>query len=111
MNNVANPIPDTIAARAMGNQLPINFPMPMPVLIPGRANPYGDSSTPFASSIFALPTPDLMGISPEMLTAYFRPVQLGTNVPAFNGPFHVSFLSPLPPGLPDHSSHAEYIVK
>jgi hypothetical protein len=61
----------------------------------------------FSSSVFALPTPDLVGITPQMLAAYLRPVQAGTNA-ILTGPFHVSFLPPLPP---DKSSHAEYNVK
>jgi hypothetical protein len=69
----------------------------------------------FAASVFALPTPDLLGISPQMLATYFRPVQGGTNFFAPNDPFHVVFMPPLPPLLPalvpNTSSHAEYIVK
>ena len=69
----------------------------------------------FAASVFALPTPDLLGISPQMLASYFHPVQGGTNFFAPNDPFHVVFMPPLPPLLPalapDTSSHAEYIVK
>jgi hypothetical protein len=68
----------------------------------------GDTIT---SSVFALPTPDLLGITPEMLATYFRPVQMGTNYPALVGPFSVSFIPPVPPGPPEKSSHAEYIVK
>lgn len=72
---------------------------------PGDAQVLGDS---FAASVFSLPAPDLLGISPEMLATYFHPVQLGTNAVGVLGPFHVSFT---PPVAPDNSSHASYIVK
>ncbi|HEX4349332.1 MAG TPA: hypothetical protein VH251_03045 [Verrucomicrobiae bacterium] len=72
----------------------------------------GDS---FAASVFSLPTPDLLGISPQILATYFRPLQTGTNFCAPSGAFPVIFIPPLPPLLPsmvpDTSSHAEYIVK
>jgi hypothetical protein len=61
----------------------------------------------YGTSVFALPTPDLLSITPQMLATYFRPVQFGTNA-AVVGPFHVGFMPPLPPVKP---SHAEYIVK
>ena len=63
----------------------------------------------FSASVFALPTPDLLGITPQMLATYFRPVQFGTNSAALVGPFHVSFMPPMP--SPENSSRAEYIVK
>jgi hypothetical protein len=59
------------------------------------------------SSVFALSTPELMGITPQMLATYFHPVQIGTNT-ALTGPFRISFL---PPVTPEKSSHAEYIIK
>ena len=62
-----------------------------------------------STSVFALPTPDLLSITPQMLAAYFRPVQFGTNAAALVGPFHVGFMPPQP--VPDKSSRAEYIVK
>jgi hypothetical protein len=62
----------------------------------------------FTSSVFPMPAPDLLGITPQMLATYFHPVQLGTNSAAPTGPFQVIFMPPLPP---DKSSHAEYIVK
>jgi hypothetical protein len=62
----------------------------------------------FNASVFALPTPDLLGMTPQMLATYFRPVQFGTNN-ALAGPFHVGFMPPLP--APEKSSRAEYIVK
>jgi hypothetical protein len=62
----------------------------------------------FSASVFALPTPDLLGLTPQMLATYFHPVQFGTNT-ALVGPFHVGFMPPLP--APQKSSRAEYIVK
>ncbi len=58
--------------------------------------------------IFALATPDLMGITPQMLATYFHPVAFGTNGIEVVAPFRVGFIPPL---LPEKSSHAEYIVK
>ena len=55
-----------------------------------------------------MPTPDLLGITPQMLATYFRPIQLGTNSAVPIMPFQVIFMPPMPP---DKSSHAEYIVK
>ena len=63
----------------------------------------------FSASVFALPTPDLLSITPQMLATYFRPVQFGTNAAALVGPFHVGFMPPQP--QPEKSSRAEYIVK
>ena len=65
----------------------------------------------FSGTVFAMPTPDLLGISPQMLATYFHPVQIGTNPLLVAAPFHVTFIPPLPPPAEDHSSHAEYIVK
>jgi hypothetical protein len=85
---------------------------PGPFVIETPDQSLGDA---FAASVFAMPTPDLLGISPQMLATYFRPVQGGTNFFAPNDPFHVVFMPPLPPLVPvlvpDKSSHAEYIVK
>jgi hypothetical protein len=81
--------------------------------VPLAAAPMLNSSTEesvgetISSSVFTLPTPDLMGITPQMLATYFHPVQFGTNA-VLTGPFRVSFLPPL---SPEKSSHAEYIVK
>ncbi len=61
-----------------------------------------------AGSILTMPTPDLLGITPQMLATYFRPLQTGTNSALLAAPFRVSFTPPLPP---DKSSHAEYKVK
>jgi hypothetical protein len=63
----------------------------------------------FSASVLALPTPDLLSITPQMLATYFRPVQFGTNSAALVGPFHVGFMPPQP--VPEKSSRAEYIVK
>ena len=61
---------------------------------------------PPGTPIFQLSTPDLMGITPQMLAAYFSPA--GTNA-AVALPFRVGFVPPVaPPGL---SSHSEYNVK
>jgi hypothetical protein len=62
----------------------------------------------FSSSVFELPTPDLVGISPQALAAYFRPIAQGTNFVTPIGLMPVSFVPPVPP---DKSSHAEYNVK
>jgi hypothetical protein len=62
----------------------------------------------FTAPILSLPTPDLLGLTPQMLATYFRPMQVGTNSALLAAPFRVSFMPPLPP---DKSSHAEYIVK
>lgn len=80
-----------------------------PLIGPGAEQALGDT---FTGSVFALPTPDLLGLTPQMLATYFHPVQLGTNA-ALTGPFHVGFMPPVPPAVaaPDKSSHAEYIVK
>jgi hypothetical protein len=84
----------------------LNSPPAIPLLVPESPDQsLGDS---FSASVFAMPTPDLLGITPQMLAAYFRPVQLGTNSATLVGQFPVSFMPPLPP---DKSSHAEYIVK
>jgi hypothetical protein len=82
---------------------------PTPFVIETPDQTLGDT---FAASVFPLPTPDLLGISPGMLASYFHPVQGGTN---FSGPLRVIFMPPMPPLLPplvpDTSSHAEYILK
>jgi hypothetical protein len=77
----------------------------MPLVAPATDGSLGAT---FAGSVFSLPAPDLLGITPQMLAAYFRPIMVGTNSAALSGPFHVSFIPPLPP---DKSSHAEYHVK
>jgi hypothetical protein len=89
------------ATNVMGPAIPAGF---VPQVAENPEQSLGDA---FSTSVFPLPTPDLLGITPQMLASYFRPVQSGTNF-TFVGPFHVSFVPPLPP---DKSSHAEYIVK
>jgi hypothetical protein len=79
---------------------------PLPAIGSSSDNPLSDART---ASIFAMPTPDLLSITPQMLAAYFHPVVFGTNVNAFVGPYPVSFTPPLPPNPPP--SRAEYIVK
>ncbi len=64
---------------------------------------------PFGPPIYELATPELMGITPQMLATYFRPVGVNTNGPAVVFPFHVGFVPPVAPA--EHSSHSEYNVK
>jgi hypothetical protein len=71
------------------------------------AAPDATSGDAFAASVLSLPTPNLLGITPQMLAAYFQPGP-ETNSAALTGPFRVRFIPPLPP---DKSSHAEYNVK
>ncbi len=68
----------------------------------------GGLGSVFGTPIFALTTPDLMGITPQMLATYFHPVAFSTNGVEVVAPFRVGFVPPL---LPEKSSHAEYIVK
>lgn len=82
--------------------------MPVVFALPVAETPGQSLGDAFSSSVFDLPTPDLLGITPQMLATYFRPIHFGTNAAVLAGPFHVSFVPPLPP---DKSSHAEYIVK
>jgi hypothetical protein len=77
----------------------------LPSLGPGP-DQFGGAA--FAPPILALPTPDLQGVTPQILASYFQPVQLGTNAALLNGLFRVSFVPPL---APDTSSHAQYIIK
>lgn len=60
------------------------------------------------TQVFELPTPNLVGISPETLATYFHRLPDGTNSVVPAAPYPISFLPPLPP---DKSSKAEYIVK
>jgi hypothetical protein len=69
-------------------------------------NPLSDSRT---ATIFALPTPDLLGITPQMLVNYFHPVTSGAGTNIFIGPYPTGFTPPLT--APDKSSRAEYIIK
>jgi hypothetical protein len=98
----------SLAAAAVTNTLalpPITPVQTMPAPAPSPELALGDN---FTAPILSLPTPDLLGITPQMLATYFRPMQLGTNSALLAAPFRVSFMPPLPP---DKSSHAEYIVK
>lgn len=83
-------------------------PAAAPVVPPVAESPAGALGDTFTSSVFPIPAPDLLGISPEVLANYFHPVQSGTNLPGVAGPFQVIFMPPMPP---EKSSHAEYIVK
>ncbi len=105
-----NTNPSPVVASAGTASWTTNFVGPMPSAAapsvdgsPDKA--LGDS---FTASIFTMPTPDLLGISPQMLATFFRPVLIGTNTTVVAVPFPVSFTPPLPP---DKSSHAEYNVK
>ena len=77
-----------------------------PLISPGYDNPLADPRT---AAIFAMPTPDLLSITPQMLATYFHPVTSGTNAGGFVGPYPVGFTPPLPQANPP--SRAEYIVK
>jgi len=72
----------------------------------GYDNPLADPRT---AAIFAMPTPDLLSITPQMLATYFHPVTFGTNGGGFVGPYPVGFTPPLPQANPP--SRAEYILK
>ncbi|HUC84609.1 MAG TPA: hypothetical protein VL970_05395 [Candidatus Acidoferrales bacterium] len=89
--------PTNAAASALAYALALPAPAPETPL-----------SNTFTSSVFELPTPDLLGISPQMLAGYFHPVEPGTNSAVMTGMFPLSFTPPLPP---DKSSRAEYNVK
>ena len=68
------------------------------------------SDDPFAPAVFALAPPELLNITPQMLTAFFHPIARGTNDgPGVAGPVPVMFMPPAIKSSP--SSHAEYIVK
>jgi hypothetical protein len=89
---------------ASTNPVIVGFNRPALISIPETDKALGDT---FSATVFALPTPNLQGISPEMLATYFRPVQRGTNIVPM-GLLPITFMPPLPP---DKSSHAEYNVK
>jgi len=61
-----------------------------------------------STSVFTLPAPDLIGITPQMLATYFRPMQFGGSNATVVLPLPLSFQ---PPQAPQKSSHAEYILK
>ena len=102
--NCTNIFPETVAASTSTNSA-----FPLPPLTMGAGSPLDVSA---GTSIFVLPSPDFLSITPEMLAAYFTPAALCTNgasglvVPA---PFHVGFVPPLL--QIQKSSTAEYIVK
>jgi hypothetical protein len=77
---------------------------PALISLPDTDKALGDT---FSATVFALPTPDLLGISPQMLATYFRPVQRGTNIVPV-GLLPITFMPPLPP---DKASHAEYHLR
>ncbi len=102
---VATPSRATNAPALAGNtNLPaLSQTVATPAPLMPVASPSGNDAAP---PVFELPTPELLGITPQMLATYFRPVQ-GTN--AFVATtFPISFMPPLPP---EKSSHAEYNVK
>lgn len=78
----------------------------LPGLVLGPNNPL---DVPNGASIFMLPAPDTLGMTPQILATYFQPLVVGTNGTAVAAPFRVGFIPPLPE--PDKSSHAEYIIK
>jgi hypothetical protein len=69
------------------------------------------SDDPFSPAVLGMAPPELLNISPQMLTAYFHPVARGTNTAAnVIAPMPVMFMPPQVQTL-QPSSHAEYIVK
>jgi hypothetical protein len=76
-----------------------------PIVLSGRTA----MENPFGPPIYELATPDLMGITPQMLAMYFRPAGVNTNAPAAVFPFRVGFVPPVVET--EHSSHSEYNVK
>ena len=55
-----------------------------------------------------LVAPGMLGITPQMLATYFRPVNFGTNGGVIGGVLPIGFV---PPFTRPESSRAEYIVK
>ena len=107
--NVAATI-ETNISKTVASLVSTNNGSPTEITSVSTAQPLPESSPGDAltTSIFALPTPDLLGITPQNLATYFRPVQFGTNSTPVLVPFSLSFMPPFPP---DKSSHAEYIIK
>lgn len=107
-----NPLLSTAGSTNLTSAAPAAPAAPVAVQGPLIGPDLGRSlgSTP-GPSVFMLPTPDLVGISPQALAAYFRPVSQGTNAVVPIGLMPVSFVPPVPPVPPDKSSHAEYNVK
>lgn len=109
-NSAAN----AVAVESSVNVLPRDQrPEPKPFVGP-RSLSDGSPEEGFGASMLALPTPDLLGITPQTLASYFCPMRTGTNSAEFVGPFPLSFMPPLlpqPVSAQGKSSHAEYIVK
>src|ERR1700678_324646 len=77
------------ASPAVTNTISLTGPVAAPPLLPESPDGYlGDT---FTSSVLAMPTPDLLGITPQMLATYFHPVRMGTNGTTPAGPFQVIF--------------------
>ena len=69
------------------------------------------SDDPFSPAVLGMAPPELLNISPQMLTTYFHPVARGTNTAAnVVAPVPVMFMPPQVHTF-QPSSHAEYIVK
>ena len=102
------PAPAKLAATsdktAPTNNTPAEVTTAAPTPPPDASQSLGQT---FTASVFTLPTPDLVGITPQMLVTYFHPVQLGTNSAITT--FPLSFVPPMPADI--KSSHAEYILK
>lgn len=92
----------TVAA-AGSNQLSSGLATP----IVSQSGDFDPAMDGFSPAVFALPTPDLLGITPQTLATYFHPVHFDTNALVV-GAFPLSFVPPMPT---DKSSHAEYIIK
>jgi hypothetical protein len=102
-NCVADTNPIVISSRPSDDESklpPIVLGADNALQIPGSAGASGGGMMPLA-------TPDLMGISPEMLATYFRPNAGGTNAVVVPAPYRVGFVPP----LATPSSHSEYNVK
>lgn len=100
----ANPENSTNAAPG-----PVSILNPVGTNAPDSERSLGDS---FTGSVFELPEPDLVGISPEMLALYFHPVLTGTNLAAPVRRYPLSFTPPVPPvKAPEKESRAVYNVK
>lgn len=76
---------------------------------PIAMGPDNPLDVPNGTSMFPLPSPDGLGITPQILATYFQPLVLETNGMAVPAPFRIGFIPPF--AQPDKSSHAEYIVK
>ena len=83
-----------------------NFGGTLPAITMGPGNPL---EAPNGASVFALPSQDTMGMTPQLLATYFQPLVLGTNGTAVAAPFRVGFIPPL--AEPEKSSHSAYIIK